>query len=196
MELRSRNRSLCGGYLTTEQPDSAAWRTGANGQLPRAAAQGRVGGLCQEAVCRATRCTCLPVALHPPRRDLQSPTDFRRRSSRRSSRKLGCHRCYARLVVEIVGCRRSRQANSNPFLAEMPGSAPTYKRECDALLTQACGTRTQSWRFGRGLVLASPQRAIGSTQLLHRSPDLQRFVEYGNHSYIVGSTQHAPRSQR
>jgi len=58
---------------------------------------------------------------------------------------------------------------------EMPGSEPTYKRECDL--------RTQTGALGVvpemscGRVLASPERAHGSTQLLHRLPDFQRFVD-------------------
>jgi hypothetical protein len=60
----------------------------------------------------------------------------------------------------------------------MPGSASTYKRECNALGTQAGGTRHSRGDFSCGLVLASPERAHWSTQLLHRSPDFQRFVDY------------------
>ena len=48
-------------------------------RLPRAAAQDRVGGLCQEAVRRAAGRARLSVALHPPRRHLQSPADLSRR---------------------------------------------------------------------------------------------------------------------
>jgi hypothetical protein len=43
--------------------------------IPRAAAQDQVGALCQEAVRRAAGRARLPVALHPPRRHLQSPAD-------------------------------------------------------------------------------------------------------------------------
>ena len=43
-----------------------------------------------------------------------------------------------RRVFEIVGCRRPPTASGEfrSFLAEMPDSAPTYKRECDALRPQ------------------------------------------------------------
>ena len=51
-------------------------------RLPRAAAQGRVGGLCQGAVRRAAGRARLSVALHPPRRHLQPPADLSRRERR------------------------------------------------------------------------------------------------------------------
>ena len=63
----------------------------------------------------------------------------------------------------------------------MPGSEPTYKRECD-LRTQTGGTR-RSPGESCGRVLASPERAHQSTQLLHGRRD---------HSYVVGSRRHAP----
>ena len=48
----------------------------------RAAAQDRMGGPCKEAVWRAAGRTRLPVALHPPCRDLQQPPHRRRRDRR------------------------------------------------------------------------------------------------------------------
>jgi hypothetical protein len=47
-------------------------------RLPRPAAQDRVGRLCQEAVWRAAGRARLPVALHTPRRHLQSSADLSR----------------------------------------------------------------------------------------------------------------------
>ena len=47
-------------------------------RLPRTAAQGRVGGLCQEAVRRTAGRARLSLALHPPRRHLQQPADLSR----------------------------------------------------------------------------------------------------------------------
>ena len=51
-------------------------------QNEKLAAQGRVGGLRQEAVRRAAGPARLLVALHPPGRHLQSPADLRRRGQR------------------------------------------------------------------------------------------------------------------
>ena len=52
------------------------------------------------------------------------------------------------------------------------------KTECDALRTQMGGTRGSP---GDVAVAASRRHpnGHGSTQLLHRSPDFQRFVDYG-----------------
>ena len=50
----------------------------------------------------------------------------------RGPSKLGRRRCYARRVAEIVGSHRSLRSHFRSFLVEMPGSAPTYKRECNA----------------------------------------------------------------
>jgi len=58
----------------------------------------------------------------------------------------------ARVVVEIVGCRRSLQANLDLFLVEMPGRAPPYKGERDSNATG--GTR----RSPRDLAPASSRR--------------------------------------
>jgi len=55
-----------------------ARRAASLGGLPRAATQDRVGGLRQEAVRWTTGRARLSVALHPPRRHLQSPTDLSR----------------------------------------------------------------------------------------------------------------------
>jgi len=93
----------------------------------------------------------------------------------RGPSKLGRRRRYARLVAEIVGSHRSL-VYFRSFLVEMPGSAPTLIRENATLRTQAVGTRHSLGRFGCGRV---PERAQGSTQLLHPSPDFQRFVDYG-----------------
>ena len=60
-------------------------RTRRHGQvrcLPRAAAQGRMGGLCKGAFRRAAGRARLPVALHPPCRHIQSPADLSRRNRR------------------------------------------------------------------------------------------------------------------
>src|SRR6516164_1315101 len=50
--------------------------------LSRAVAQGRVGGLRQETVRRTAGRARVSVALHPPRRYLQSPADLSRRDRR------------------------------------------------------------------------------------------------------------------
>ena len=91
--------------------------------------------------------------------------------SSRSPSKLGRHRRYAARRRD----RRSLQANSDLFswrcrVAHRP------IRENATLRTQAVGTRHSLGRFGCGRV---PERAQGSTQLLHPSPDFQRFVDYG-----------------
>ena len=52
-----------------------------------------------------------------------------------------------------------------------------------------------AWRCSCGLVSASLDRAPGSTQLLHRSPDFQRFVDYGI-SHTSLDRRSIPRSQR
>jgi len=76
------------------------------------------------------------------------------------------------------------------FLVEMLASEPTYKRECD-LQTQTGGTpawsRDQLWpRFGvtrTGTSIHSAATPLAGFSAVCRS---------GDHSNVVGSTQHAP----
>ena len=75
----------------------------------------------------------------------------------------------------------------------MPGSAPTYKRECNALRTQTDGTRRSP---GDSAVVSSPRHSNGHiAPLISAATSVagcSALCRLRDHSYVVGSTQHAP----
>src|SRR6516165_1424426 len=75
----------------------------------------------------------------------------------------------------------------------MPGSAPTYKRECNALRTQTDGTRRSP---GDSAVVSSPRHSNGPiAPLISAATSVagcSALCRLRDHSYVVGSTQHAP----
>ncbi|MEA2833125.1 MAG: hypothetical protein QOG66_1327 [Methylobacteriaceae bacterium] len=77
------------------------------------------------------------------------------------------------------------------FLAEMPGSAPTYKRECNVRRTQTGGIRRSP---GDVAVASSRRHPIGHLGYSAATPvtGFSALCRLREQSYVVGSTQHSP----
>ena len=78
------------------------------------------------------------------------------------------------------------------FLAEMPGIAPTYKRECNVRRTQTGGIRRSP---GDAAVASSRRHPTGRTWVYSAATPVTGFFalcRLRDQSYVVGSTQHSP----
>ena len=96
-----------------------------------------------------------------------------------------------RRVVEIVGFVHLFR-RSQIFLAEMPGNAPTYKRECNVRRKQTSGIRRIP-----GDVTVRPRLGVtrsGTWVDSTASPvtGFSPLCRLRDQSYVVGSTQHSP----
>jgi len=112
-------------------------------------------------------------------------------SSSRSPSKLGTPPRCARLVVEIVGGRRSLQADFRYFLVEMPGSAPAYKDRMRRASNANGRHPAQSSRCSCGRVSASPEQAWVHSAATPVA-GFSALCRLRDHSYVVGSARHAP----
>jgi len=83
----------------------------------------------------------------------------------------------ARLVVEIIGCRRSLQANSDLFSWRCRVARRPIRE--NAIRTQTGGTRGSPRDLAPASSRRPPNGHMGPFSLLHRSPDFQHFVDYG-----------------
>ena len=81
-DIAYHNKATIYGLLFTAAAEATMTIAARLRHLSRAAAQGRVGGLRQETVRPAAGRARVSVALHPPPRHLQSPTDLSRRDQR------------------------------------------------------------------------------------------------------------------
>jgi hypothetical protein len=112
-------------------------------------------------------------------------------SSSRSPSKLGTPPRCARLVVEIVGGRRSLQADFRYFLVEMPGSAPAYKDRMRRASNANGRHPAQSSGCSCGRVSASPEQAWVHSAATPVA-GFSALCRLRDHSYVVGSARHAP----
>jgi len=89
------------------------------------------------------------------------------------------------------GSRRSRQANSDRFSRRCRVARRPIKTECDALRTQMGGTRCSP---GDVAVAASRRHLNGHGSHSAATPvvGFSALCRLRDHSYVVGSTRHAP----
>jgi hypothetical protein len=98
--------------------------------------------------------------------------------------------CPARLVVEIMGCRRSLQADSDLFSWRCRVARRPIRE--NAIRMQTGGTRCSPRDFSSGLVSASPKWGIWVHSTATPVAGFSALCRLRDRSYVVGSTQHAP----
>ena len=98
-------------------------------------------------------------------------------TARAGAKQAGSPPTPARLVVEIVSCRRSLQANSDLFSWRCPVARRPIRG--NAIRTQTGGTRGNPRDLAPTSSRRHPNGHMGPFSLLHRSPDFQHFVDYG-----------------
>src|SRR5262245_40555042 len=127
--------------------------------------QGRVGRLCQQAVCRAAGRARLPVALHTPRRHLQSPADLSRRCRRhvqvqglqdRRARPVQDHdAAHPRVHPALSDARAAQGRAPHPSLWVVRQQQPCRQHRAGAPATR----RTSSLATARDVPSRTPRRA-------------------------------------